>query len=108
MSTPSAVLSGLRDWIRGPVFEHAEDTVAAHALNRVMLATTAVFFLFHGLLVLNDPSTALIRLRTLGIVAALTVAVLELNRRGKTRGASWLMIAGLSSILAVRAFAARE
>jgi PAS domain S-box-containing protein len=95
-------LPGLRHWLAPPVLKNEEETQRGQTFHRLMWMVVAVIVGTHLLLVVEQPATGGRRLANMGLVLALTLVLLEVNRRGRTRLASWAAIFGLLAIASFR------
>jgi signal transduction histidine kinase/DNA-binding response OmpR family regulator len=94
----------LRASLAPPVFESEERTQEARTLHRVIWTIVGAATFFLGMLILQQPATFLRRVESIVVVLAVGLIALELNRRGRTRTASWLLVGGLVALLAWRTF----
>jgi signal transduction histidine kinase/PAS domain-containing protein len=93
-----------RRLLERPQFDDEEKTLRARTFHRVVLETLAVTCAALALMILEQPASAGRRLQTVVILATTCIALLELNRRGRTRLASTLFVALLTALISWRAF----
>ena len=89
---------------RPPSFETEELTQRARTFWRIAWAVLSVFTFISAGFVLLEPSSFGRRLGTNLVLWGVVLPLLAINRRGKTRAASWLFILALIFISAQRAW----
>jgi signal transduction histidine kinase/FixJ family two-component response regulator len=82
-------------------FAHQVRTVRRLAWSAIVVAVV-----FLAALILEQPDTLARRSSTLAAVLILAFLVLAVNRAGRARLASWLLVAGLTAIISARAWTA--
>jgi PAS domain S-box-containing protein len=97
------VLTSLRRLATPPVLSGEEATGRARTLYRVAWATAGTVLPFLFIVAALYPSTLLRRAGSAVVIVGLVTVVLALNRRGRTRLASWVLIAGLVALVTQRA-----
>jgi signal transduction histidine kinase len=85
-----------------PIFENPERTARAHTLFRIVrtLALIAPSFLLS--MIALQPETWARRATSILTVLAVSFIALELNRRGRTQLAGWLVVSGLIGLVAFK------
>ena len=89
---------------RPPSFETEEHTQRARTFWRIAWAVLSVFTFISVGFVLLEPSSFARRLGTNVVLWGVVLSLLAINRRGKTRAASWLFILALIVISGQRAW----
>src|SRR5688572_27007402 len=89
-----------------PVFASIEQTQRARTFHRVVLGTAAMLATLLILLIVELPGSFPRRFITLVYCVALCVFLIPLNRSGRTRLASWLLVLSLTAIDTHRAWTA--
>jgi two-component system sensor histidine kinase/response regulator len=97
---------GVTLWLRGilqpPELDTEEKTQQGVTLHRVVWASLGVATVFLVLLIAAQPATLVRRFETILTLLAISLLVLEVNRRDRTRLAAWMFIGGLVTLLAQR------
>jgi len=88
---------------RPPVLATEEQSVQARTFHSVATGVTATIIGLLVLLMMNQPGTSSRRANTIAWLVALWLTLLEVNRRGRTKLAGSLFVAGLIAALTVRA-----
>jgi signal transduction histidine kinase/DNA-binding response OmpR family regulator len=89
----------LRRYFSYPELATAEGTARARTFHRVALGFAAIVSPFLLLVAALEPATATRRFVSIGLVAAVILPLVALNRRGDTRLASRLLLLGLVAIV---------
>ena len=95
------LLQKLTQW---PTLGTEEGTQHARTFYRVTWATLVVVTVFLSLLILAQPDTLARRGANVLLLFAATIALLALNRAGRTRIASWLLVLALGTLVSWRAY----
>ncbi len=82
-----------------PVFAHPEQTERANILRIVIGGTMAATVTIVTLIILVQPETAVRGLCATAFIAVMSVALLHLNRRERTRLATLLFVGGLIALV---------
>jgi signal transduction histidine kinase/FixJ family two-component response regulator len=90
---------GLPSIFPAPIFADEEQTQRARSFHRLVLTIVGVATGFHALLLWEDPGTLARRSQALLVIIAAGAGFLELNRRGRTRLGSWLLVGILLAIV---------
>src|SRR5262245_17384083 len=98
-----AVLIGL---FAAPIFASEEQTQRARVFCSVVLITMILVTGIFPIIMLEQPSTTAPALYAMVAVDTLGLAMLELNRRGRTRLASVLFVGGLVTVVTTMALTA--
>lgn len=93
-----------RRWIAPPRLATRDLTRRAHTLWIIKWPFFAVVAVVLSIAVAVQPETLARRAITIGVVGLLVAALHELNRRGRTRQASWALVTGLTLIVTQRAW----
>ena len=96
----------LRRLLVPPVLATPEETQRAHTLYRVIRALVVLAPSFLLVLIGVQPETWLRRLTSILIVLVLAVVALELNHRGRTQRASWIVIGSLIALVTFKSLGA--
>ncbi len=87
-----------------PVLDTEERTFQAIRFFRALWAIVSVVSFFLCLLIFAQPETAVRRLVTVFILFVMGMALLLVNRAGRTRLASWVLLLGLTALLTQRTY----
>lgn len=90
-------------WFDAPALDSPEASRRARALWKLQWSFLAVVLALFGVATLLIPVSIQRRGMSLVTIAALTLAVHALNRRGRTDSASWLLVLGLTTVVTLRA-----
>jgi PAS domain S-box-containing protein len=96
--------SALRRIFWPPTLETIEQTHRARIFHRVVIGTAAMLITLLLLLAVELPSSFPRRLNSILYCIALCVVLIPLNRSGRTRLASWLLVLSLTAVDTQRAW----
>ena len=96
------VLEPLQRLLVAPSFDTPERTARAQTLFRVVQTLVVITPSCLLVLIALQPATWVRRTTTIATVFVLSFIVLELNRRGRTLLASWLLVTGLIGLVAFK------
>jgi PAS domain S-box-containing protein len=94
----------LVDVLGAPRFENEDKTHQARLVHRVTWWTLGVVAVFLGVMTAIQPGTGIRRLSTIVVLAAVSLVVLAVNRRGRPQLASCLLVVAFIAILSHRAY----
>ncbi|MDX1952853.1 MAG: PAS domain S-box protein [Verrucomicrobiota bacterium] len=98
------IASWVRQWLAPPFFQSRELTQSAQTVHQVLQLSIAIISAFFALLIILQPETSLQRIQSWAVFTVAAAILIEINRRGLPRPASWGLIITIGGILTIRTF----